>query len=103
MDKKRVETNLFAKTEQPLEQIDLEQGNIRPQGIGMREGELAALAAIGRQIGEHMDAAPVARNAIARIAIRRFIEAYKSGEITPQELAAYFDRPDKPQPKLRFK
>jgi hypothetical protein len=63
---------------------------------------LAALGAIGRQIEEHMDVAPVARNAIARIAIRRFIEAYKSGEITPQELAAYFDRPGKSQPKLIF-
>ena len=48
------------------------------------------------------DIEPIARNAISRLAIRRFIEAYLAGELTPEVLSGYFERPDRPQPKLRL-
>jgi hypothetical protein len=89
--------DLFKKTEG-----DLDQGNIKAIGVGLREAEIAILDDIGAELGRFMDAAAVARNSVMRIAIRRFIVDYQAGEIPLDELAAYFDRPDKPQPKLRF-
>lgn len=88
---------LFSKTEG-----DLDAGNIRPTGVGLREGEIGALDLIGVQMGLFLDSEPVARNTLMRIAIRRMIEAYQSGELTREELAKYFETPDKPQPKLKF-
>jgi hypothetical protein len=101
-------TNIFAKTEPgqtgqaPADNSDLDNGNIKSTGVGLREGEIAALDAIGRQLGDFLQSEPVARNAITRIAIRRMIEDYRAGKITLDELGAYFDRPEKPQPRLRM-
>ena len=81
---------------------DLDAGNIRATGVGLREGEIAALDTIGQELGDYLDAEPIARNAISRLAIRRFIEAYQMGELTPEVLSGYFERPDRPQPKLRL-
>ena len=91
------------KAEQPQgEYNDLDAGRIQATGVGLREGELAALAAIGEELGDYLDADPVSRNALMRIAIRTFIVSYRDGTLSPAELAAYFERPEKPKPKLGF-
>jgi hypothetical protein len=90
------------KQPQEVDNSDLDAGNIKSTGVGLREGEIAALEAIGAELGDHMQAEPVARNAITRIAIRRMIQDYRAGRLTLEELAAYFDRPEKPQPRLRM-
>jgi hypothetical protein len=106
MAKKRPDmSNLFAKTEPgqaAADTSDLDAGNIQSTGVGLREGEIAALNAIGQALGDHLDAGPVARNSIMRIAIRRFLEAYRRGDITLDDLAGHFTTPDKPQPKLNL-
>jgi hypothetical protein len=53
-------------------------------------------------LNEHIYSEPVARNALARFAIRRFINNVRVGKITMQELSALFEIPDKPKSKLRF-
>ena len=79
---------------------DLERGNIRPTGVGLREGEIQALDSLGAALGDYMDSQPIARNALIRIAVRTLLKGYLSGETSLQDLAANFTRPDKPQPKL---
>ena len=91
------------KAEQPQgDYSDLDAGRIQATGVGLREGELAALAVIGLELGDYLDADPVSRNALMRIAIRTFIMSYRDGTLGPADLAAYFERPEKPKPKLGF-
>jgi hypothetical protein len=98
--------DIFKKTEPgeggKVETSDLDAGNITATGVGLREGEIAALDAIGARVGELLDTERVARNALIRIAVRRLIVAHRAGEITLEELARHFERPDKPAPKLRL-
>ena len=92
--KQTVTADLFAKTEQaraPQDNSDLDQGNIKPTGVGLSQGEIIALDAIG---AEH----ELARNALLRIAARRFILAYRAGDI---DLNEYIIEP--PPPKKRLK
>ena len=79
-----------------------DEGNIRPTGVGLREGEIEALDAMGQILGSVMDAQPIARNALIRIAVRRLLEGYTTGEITADDLLTKFTRPEKPQPRLRL-
>jgi hypothetical protein len=97
-------SNIFAKTETPkvTSDLDLDQGNIRAVGIGLRGGEVAGLDAVAQALTEHLGCAPLARNAIGRLAIRRFLEGWQAGDITLDDLAEHFNLPDKPQPKLKF-
>jgi hypothetical protein len=81
---------------------DLDAGNIKSTGVGIREGELQALDLLGAELGEYLGADPVARNAIMRIAIRRFLEDYRAGRLTLADLAERFTTPAKPQPKLKL-
>jgi hypothetical protein len=104
---KQPNLNIFAKTEGPTEHheqdnSDLDNGNIRSTGIGLREGEIDALDGIGAALGEVIGTEPIARNALMRIAVRRFIEAYRAGAITLGDLANYFDKPEKPSPRLKL-
>lgn len=89
--------DLFKKTEGGLD-----EGNIKPMGVGLREAEIAALDDIAAELGAHLGAEPVARNTLMRIAIRRLIELYQAGELTLDDLGGYFEIPDKPKPKLKF-
>lgn len=102
-------TSIFAKTEPAkpgggLEAIHerLNGGNIRSTGVGIRVAEIQAFDDIGRALGERLDSDPIPRNALMRIAIRRFLVAYLTGELTLDDLAELFDRPEKPKPKLRI-
>jgi hypothetical protein len=96
-------TNLFAKTGgRAVDTSDLDAGNIRSTGVGLTTGEIAALDNLGRQLGELLDSDKVARNALIRIATRELLLAVLSGERSLGELAAYFERPEKVKPKLRF-
>lgn len=80
---------------------DLDAGNIKSTGVGIREGEVKALDQVGAELGEYLGADPVARNAIMRIAIRRFLEDYRAGRLTLADLAERFTIPDKPKPRLK--
>ncbi len=53
---------------------DLDRGRIVSQGVGLTEGELAALQALADRLG-------VKRNGLMRWAIRRFLKQALSGEI----------------------
>lgn len=74
-------------------------GNIQSTGVGLTMGEIEALNEIGRILGEQMDSDPVARNALIRIATRLLIADYRAGNL---DLMQYFERPEKPKPRLRF-
>lgn len=80
----------------------LDAGNIQSTGVGLRKGEIAALDHIGQALGSHLNTRPAARNALMRIAIRRFLESYLSGDITIPDLAGYFEHPEKPQARLNL-
>lgn len=103
MARKSDMSDLFKKTEPGpgrADQSDLDRGNIRATGVGLREGEISALDAIGTAVGAYLDAETVSRNSIIRIATRRLILAYRSGELGIADIAAYFHTPEKPKPKL---
>jgi len=78
---------------------DLEEGNIMSTGVGLRRGEIVALDAIGRALGEQLGSEPVARNALIRLAARRLIAEYRAGKL---DLLPFFETPEKPKPKLRL-
>jgi hypothetical protein len=69
---------LFDRTEAtheaPADNSDIDQGNIKPVGVGLTAGEIAAVEAIGEQN-------ELTRNALLRYAVRHFIIAYRAGEI----------------------
>lgn len=83
-------------------QNDLDRGNIKATGVGLREGELDALEAMGAELGKALQSGVVARNSLIRIAVRRMIEAYQSKSLTLAELTAYFTVEEKPKPRLRL-
>lgn len=82
---------------------DLDDGKIVSTGIGLREGELRALEKIGADLGALMNAEPIARNAVMRLLIRLAIVDYRAGRLRIEDLMDNFTRPEKPQPKLKFK
>jgi len=82
--------------------FDLDRGNIKSTGIGLREGEIAALDQIGAELGDLLGTEPVARNAVMRLAVRAFLETIRDGEMTPADLAGQFERPEKPKPRLKL-
>lgn len=76
--------SIFAKTEPQAtpargENSDLDSGNVRPSGVGLREGEINALDEIGLVYG-------VSRNALLRFAARRLILDYRAGRLDLSEL-----------------
>jgi hypothetical protein len=79
---------------------DLDQGNIRPTGVGLREGEIQAVDALGAELGAMLESEPIARNALIRIAVRRLIVDLRSGAMSYDDLGAYFTKPKKPKLKL---
>ena len=82
-----------------LDLTDLDRGNIHPTGVGLRQGEIDALDAIGKVLGKTLLSGPVARNALIRIAVRRLIAEYRAGKV---DLLHYFQKPEKPRPTLKF-
>lgn len=76
----------------PIDLSDLDNGNIRQTGVGLREGEIAALEEIGAELGG------VSRNALLRYAARLLIHEYRVGRL---DLARDVDTP--PPPKKRLK
>lgn len=89
-------TGLLARTENaelpPADNSDLDNGEIRPVGVGLSRGEREALD----QMAAEMD---IARNALLRFAIRWFIVQYRAGLINPEE----HEEPPQPQKrKLRL-
>ena len=78
---------------------DLDAGNIQSTGVGLRQGEIDALDAIGRALGSELGSEPPARNALIRLATRKLIIEYRAGKL---DLLPYFETPEKPKPKLRL-
>lgn len=90
-----LENGLFRPTEprpdkQENENADLDTGNIRPLGVGLKGGEVEALEGIAA-------AADVSRNALMRFAIRWFILQYRAGEV---DLSEYVNAPPPPKKTL---
>jgi hypothetical protein len=88
-------SNIFAKTEPgeaPGDHSDLDAGNIRSTGVGLRAGEIAALDAIGEPLG-------LARNALIRFAVRRFLIEYRAGKV---DLGQFIEEPPPPKKSLRM-
>ena len=76
--------SIFAKTEPQAtpakgENSDLDSGNIRPSGVGLREGEIKALDDIAAVFG-------LSRNALLHFAARRLILDYRAGRLDLSEL-----------------
>lgn len=67
----------------PADNSDLRRGRIIPSGVGLSEGERDALDAIS-------DRYDIARNALIRYAVRRFLIEYRQGNI---DLAGLADKP----------
>jgi hypothetical protein len=95
--------DIFKRTEEAeaagLDLSDLDNGVISSTGVGLREGEIAALDAIGRVLGEALGTEPVARNALIRIGARRLIAEYRAGRL---DLLQYFVSPEKPKARLKL-
>jgi len=92
--------NVFTRTgpgDEPNPELtghaDLDRGNIRQTGVGLRQGEMDALTAIGNELGG------IARNALIRFAVRRFIMQYRAGKV---DLSDYVETPPEPKKKLRM-
>jgi hypothetical protein len=79
--------NLFAKTEG-----DLDAGVIKTTGVGLREGEIAAIDDIAASL-------EINRNALMRFAIRWFLLEYRAGRV---DLGAYIEQPPPPKKTLRL-
>lgn len=95
MAKKQNLTDIFAKTEPSESQADnsdLDEGNIRATGIGLRAGELRALDDMAARLG-------IARNALLRFAVRWFIVQYRTGKVDPGQ---YLEEPPPPKKTLRL-
>lgn len=88
--------------EEGIDLGDLDQGRIVSTGVGLKQGELAAIKTIGAQVGALIEGEPVANNSIMRFALRRFIESYRVGGITAEEIAKHYEKPQRPKPKLRL-
>lgn len=110
MAKERQRLGVLAKTEttpQPGQPgPDLEAGIVRPVGVGLRDGEIAALDTIARDVGIELSGDPdrpdaVSRNSLCREAIRRFIKAYYAGNTNAAELASLWEKPEQPRAKYR--
>lgn len=87
--------NLFARTTggaaaRASDNSDLNQGNIKPLGVGLSEGERSALDGIA---GEH----GISRNSLLRFAIRWFIVQYRAGDI---DLTSMIETPPPPKKRL---
>lgn len=92
-EKKKLD--IFAKTEPttpPTDNSDLDEGPIKPIGVGVREGEVLALDKIAEHYG-------VARNAILRFAVRFFIQEFRAGNI---DISQYIYTPPTPSKKIKF-
>ena len=100
MDEKENWTNPVAKTERPSGQpwpsdnSDLDEGRITANGVGLRYGEIVALD----QIAQRFD---LARNALIRLAVRRLILAWRSGELDLDSMAEA--KPPARQPRRRLR
>lgn len=80
-----------AAPQAPGDNSDLDAGNIRPLGVGLRLGEVAALDIIAERYG-------IARNALLRLAVRRLILDFRAGKV---DLTDQIETP--PPPKKRLK
>lgn len=95
---KETKLNVFAKTDTsargqaPGANADLDAGNIKAVGVGLRAGEVAALDAIAGELG-------IARNALIRFAVRWFILEVRAGRV---ELGGYVEQPPPPKKNLRL-
>lgn len=78
----------------PADNSDLDAGSVRPSGVGLREGEIAALDAIAARYD-------IARNALLRLGARRLIMDFRAGRLDLSELVA--PKAPKREPKLRIK
>ena len=89
--------DVFKKTEKgtggEVDNSDLDEGNIHSTGVGLREGEIKALDAIGKSLGG------ISRNALIRYSVRTFLIDYRAGKI---DLASQLNEPEPPKPTLRF-
>jgi hypothetical protein len=77
---------------EPGDNADLDEGRIISAGVGITEGELAAVDSIADRVG-------VKRNALMRLAVRLFIEQVRAGEIQPDD---YFLEPERPAKRLKI-
>ena len=92
--------NIFKRTE-PAASGDNAESQTRQEipasgrtmsvGVGLKESEVALMDHIATEFS-------IARNALLRFAVRRFLEQYMAGEI---DLDAYMEKP-KPKNKLRM-
>jgi hypothetical protein len=91
--KQTVNKGIFSRTEKarPADNSDLKTGRIKPMGVGLTEGEIAALDDIAQDL-------ELARNALLRYAVHNFIIAYRAGQV---DLSGLIVQP--PPPKKRLK
>lgn len=67
--------SVFSKTETEAgADLDLDAGRVRPIGVGLRDGEIAALDSIAASN-------QTSRGSLIRIAIRFFIRDYLAGKV----------------------
>lgn len=90
---KKQPLEVFSKTEPEAgASFDLEQGHVRPIGLGLRDGEIAALDTIAGIYG-------FSRGSLMRIVLRLFIRSWEAGK---EDLSEYVVVPDKPRVKARL-
>ena len=88
-------SDLFKKTgpdSPPADNSDLDSGVIRSVGVGLKQGEAAAIKAMAAELG-------IRPNALLRFAIRWFILRARAGDV---DLSSFLETPPAPAKKLNM-
>lgn len=91
-----INPDMFARTTPeppPADNSDLEEGNIRPVGVGLRAGEVQALDNIAAELGG------IPRNQLMRFAVRWFILQFRAGKV---DLSGFVKEPPPPKKRLEM-
>lgn len=89
--------SVFARTgpaehEQSGDIGDLDSGHVRPIGIGLRDGFIAALDSIAAEHG-------ISRGGLIRVALWLFVKDYRAGKV---DMTPFIDQPEPPRNRVKF-
>ena len=88
--------SVFSRTEPEPSSVDdlgdLDSGHVRPIGIGLRDGFIAALDSIAAEHG-------ISRGGLIRVALWLFVKGYRAGAI---DLTPFIDLPEPQRNRVKF-
>lgn len=79
----------------PEDNSDLDSGKVRASGVGLKDGEIAALDKMAKWFD-------TSRNGLIRLAVRQFLLDYRAGRLDMNKPGLIEDKPPKREPKRRI-